>query len=72
MTLWNFYLPDSDRNAAWTNHGYVLQHVVAGEGDTPEQAWATIVANDELPEHYEPEGETLVAINNAHETTLQT
>lgn len=72
MTLWNFYLPDSDSTVSWSNHCYVLQHVAAGEGETPEQAWATIVANDELPEDYEPEGETLVAINDANETALQT
>jgi hypothetical protein len=38
-TKWNFWLPDSDRSCGWTNHGYVLQFVCAGNGATPEEAW---------------------------------
>jgi hypothetical protein len=43
--LWNFWLPDEDRSTGWTNHCYVLQFVARGHGDTPEEAWADLVAH---------------------------
>lgn len=36
---WNFYLPDEDRSAGWTNHCYVLQFVCRGFGSDPATAW---------------------------------
>jgi hypothetical protein len=55
-TKWNFWLPDSDRSCGWTNHGYVLQFVCAGNGATPEEAWQSAkrgeLANLGVPEEF--------------------
>lgn len=49
---WNFWLPDEDRSAGWTNHCYVLQYVCRGEGRTAEEAWADAKANGQVPEGF--------------------
>jgi hypothetical protein len=54
QTVWNFYLPDEDRSTGWTNHGYVLQFVCAGRGETPADAWASAKRN-EIPDMGVPE-----------------
>lgn len=47
---WSFWLPDEDRSAGWTNHCYVLQFVVSGIGDTPEEAWGNL--REPVPEDF--------------------
>lgn len=47
--IWNFWLPDDDRSAGWTNHCYVLQFVCGGEGDTPAEAWDNLLPDRPLP-----------------------
>jgi hypothetical protein len=59
-TEWLFWTPDSDRNAGWTNHCYVLQHVVTGKGKTPEEAWRAIEFADEVPEGWHRERVTAI------------
>lgn len=49
---WCFWVPDSDRNAGWTNHCYVHQYVCEGTGATPEEAWADAKANNLVPEGF--------------------
>jgi hypothetical protein len=72
--LWNFWLPDSDRSTGWTNHGYVLQFVCAGRGDTPEEAWAS-AKRGEIPDLSVPEDfllpDTVVAIRKDAERPFE-
>lgn len=67
---WNFYLPDEDRNAGWTNHCYVLQFVCWGHGPTPEQAWGEAVAAGRIPSGYIVEEPPTVAIRADHELPI--
>lgn len=70
---WNFWLPDEDRSAGWTNHCYVLQFVCAGKGETIAEAWThAIVRNDgrQVPEDFHlPEG--LIAIPTSAERRVR-
>lgn len=65
--VWNFYLPDSDRNSGWSNHTYVLQHVCRGVGGTPAEAWRD--ADVPLGFH---RPDTLVAVRDDHEVPFST
>jgi hypothetical protein len=70
---WNFHLPDEDRSTGWTNHGYVLQYVCNGTGDTPQDAWLDALANGNVPEGYQINGDydlPSVAIRDEHEIRL--
>lgn len=72
---WNFWLPDSDRNAGWTNHCYVLQFVAAGAGVTPELAWADAKSGATFPdlavhEDFLLEGDAMTAIREDAEQTV--
>lgn len=73
-TKWNFWLPDSDRSTGWTNHGYVLQFVCAGYGDTPDAAWES-AKRAEVDGLGVPEGfhlpDTVVAIREGAEWPLE-
>jgi hypothetical protein len=66
--LWHFYLLDEDRSTGWTNHGYVLQYVCSGEGETPEQAWESAKRGDAgpVPKDFVLPA-TLIAIREADE-----
>lgn len=58
---WNFWLPDEDRSAGWTNHCYVLQYVCDGAGATPDEAWADAKHRGVVPEGFRlPEGLTAI------------
>lgn len=47
---WNFYSSDSDRSNLWTNHGFSLDFICNGFGDTAEEAWLEALASDRVPE----------------------
>jgi hypothetical protein len=71
-TKWNFWLPDEDRSAGWTNHCYVLQFVCVGYGATPEEAAREAVTSgrsvDDLgvpPDFILPDN--VIAIRDDHE-----
>jgi hypothetical protein len=68
--VWNFYLPDDDRNTGWTNHGYVLQFVCHGNGATPGQAWDEALGAGRIPDRYLIEEPPQVAIRADHELTV--
>ena len=70
MPKWNLYLSDSDRNAGWTNHCYVLQYVCSGVGHTPRRAWEEALDSGNVPEGYITEEPPDVAIVANHERTL--
>lgn len=71
-TTWIFYLPDEDRSTGWTNHGYVLQRVCEGVGETPDEAWADAVARGRVPDAPEPFADPggLVAIRENDERLM--
>ena len=64
---WNFYLPDEDRNAVWTNHCYILQFVCNGFGADPAAAWKEALAEGRVPEDYDVAEPPSVAIQTVHE-----
>ncbi|HTB50085.1 MAG TPA: hypothetical protein VK701_03840 [Solirubrobacteraceae bacterium] len=66
-TEWNFYLPDEDRNAGWTNHCYTLQFVCNGFGTGPATAWKEAIAAHRVPDGYDLAEPPTVAIQAEHE-----
>lgn len=65
---WNFWLPDSDRSTGWTNHGYVLQFVCEGHGDSPAEAWDDAVERGDVPDDMAlPDRVVAIRADAAHE-----
>lgn len=65
--VWNFWLPDDDRSCGWTNHGYVLQLVMRGTGNTADEAMAEAVDAGRVPDEFFPEPSLIATRDDAEQ-----